>query len=90
MENNEFIKFCLRNRACYYFDDIIKCEDFDFDNILLDEKSYENILICDISYAILIGRKPFCFRFDKIDGLNRVYDGSRYLPLSGSEKWDPT
>ena len=26
------------------FNDIIKIEDFDFDNILLDEKLYENIL----------------------------------------------
>ena len=37
---------------CYCFDDIIKLEDFDFDfdNILIDEKSNENILIYDISY----------------------------------------
>ena len=28
---------------CYYFDDIIKLEDFDIYNILTDEKSYENI-----------------------------------------------
>ena len=42
---------------CYYFDDIIKIEDFGFD-ILLDEKSYENIFICDILYKTLIGDKP--------------------------------
>ena len=30
-----------KNCTCYYFDDTIKIEDFDFDNILLDEKSYE-------------------------------------------------
>ena len=34
---------------CYYFDDIIKFEDFDFDNNLIDEKSHKNILIDDIS-----------------------------------------
>ena len=45
MENHELKKVCLKNRTCYYFDDIIKTEDFDFDNILLDEKSYKNILI---------------------------------------------
>ena len=28
---------------CYYFDDIIKLEDFDIYNILADEKSHENI-----------------------------------------------
>ena len=26
---------------CYYFDDITKFEDFDIDNILIDEKSYD-------------------------------------------------
>ena len=47
MENNEFKKkkICIQNRACYYFDDIIKLEDFDNDNILIDEKSHKNILI---------------------------------------------
>ena len=49
MENNELKKVSVKNRACYYFDDIIKIEDFDFDNILLDGKSYENILIYNIS-----------------------------------------
>ena len=27
MENNEFKKFRIKNRMCYYFDDIIKLED---------------------------------------------------------------
>ena len=39
---------------CYYFDDIIKLENFDLDNVLIDEKSDENILIYDISYKTLI------------------------------------
>ena len=44
MENNEFKKVCIKNCMCYSFNDIIKFEDVDSDN-LLDEKSYENILI---------------------------------------------
>ena len=32
-----------KNRTCYCFDDIIKIESFDFDNILVDKRSYENI-----------------------------------------------
>ena len=36
MENNEFKKVPIKYRTCYYFDDIIKLEDFDFDNILID------------------------------------------------------
>ena len=38
MENNELKKIYIRNRTCYYFDDIIKLEDFDLDNILIDKK----------------------------------------------------
>ena len=48
MENNEFKKVHIINHMCYYFDDSIKLEDFDLDNILIDEKSHENILIYDI------------------------------------------
>ena len=33
MENNEFRKVCIKKSTCYYFDDIIKLEDFDLDNI---------------------------------------------------------
>ena len=43
MENDEFKKTCIKNGTCY-FDDIIKSEDIDFDNILMDGKSHENIL----------------------------------------------
>ena len=48
MENNAKVR--IKNRTCYYFDDIIKLEDFHLDSILIDEKSHENILIYNISY----------------------------------------
>ena len=38
MENNVFQKVCITNRMCYYFHYIIKFEDFDFGNILIDGK----------------------------------------------------
>ena len=88
MENNEFKEVRIKNRTCYYFDVIIKLEDFDFDNILVDEKSHENILIYDISCKTLAGPKPLRIRFDKIDGYIRIYDGTRYLVLLGPEKYD--
>ena len=67
------------------FDNIIKLEDIDFGNILIDEKSHKNILIYDIT---LIGSKPLRIRFDKTDGFIKIYDGTRYLILFGSEKYD--
>ena len=88
MESNEFKNVCIKNRTCYYFDDIIKLEDIGIDNILIDEKSHENIFIYDISYKTLIGSKPSRIRFDEIDGFVRIYDGTRYLTLFGSEKYE--
>ena len=86
MENNELKKVSIKNRTSYYFNDIIKIEDFDLDNILLDEKSYENTLIYDVSYKTLIHAKPLPIRFDKIDGVTKVYNETRYLVLFGLEK----
>ena len=65
MESNDKLKeIDIKNRMCYYFDDIIKIEDFDLDNILKDEKLFENILIFNISYKNLIDSKPL--RLDSI------------------------
>ena len=63
-------------------------EDFDLDNILIEGKTHENILIYDISCKTLIDSKPLRIRFDKIDGFIIIYDGTRYLILFGSEKHD--
>ena len=54
----------------------------------MGEKSHENILILDISYKTLIDLKPLRIRFFKIDEIIRIYDGSRYLTLLGSEKYE--
>ena len=66
MENNELKRFCIENRMCHYLEDIIKIEDFDFDNILLNEKSYKNILVYDISYKSLIVAKKLRIWFNKV------------------------
>ena len=70
---------------CCYFDEIIKIEDFDHDNILRENKLYEKILVFNISYQILIVSKPLGISLDKIDGFIRVDDESRYLVLLGGE-----
>ena len=75
MESKDKLKeIAIKNRACYYFDDIIRFwnKDIDFSNILLDEKLYKekskNILIYDISYKLSTGAKPLHIRFAKTDG----------------------
>ena len=55
--NDELKETVIKNRTYYYFDDIIKIEDFNLDNILIDEKSYEYILFYNISYKTLIDAK---------------------------------
>ena len=54
----------------------MKFVDINFDNILLDEKSYknsyENIFIYDISCKTFMGEKPLCIRFDKVDGFIKI------------------
>ena len=49
MENTEFEKTNIKHCLCYHFDDKTKFEEFEFDNIILDEKLFENILIYEIS-----------------------------------------
>ena len=45
-------------------------------------------MVYDILYKALIGLKPLRIRLDKIDGFIRIYGGTRYLTLFGSEKYD--
>ena len=68
-------KIDIKNRTCYYFNDTIKIEDFDLDNICIDKKSYKKILVYDILYKSLIDYKPLRIRFDKADRFIKVYDG---------------
>ena len=51
--NNKFEQFDIRNHRCYYFDDIIKIQDFNFD-IFINERPHENILVYNISYKTLV------------------------------------
>ena len=67
---------------------MIKIEDSGFD-ILLDKKSYKNILIYDVSYNTLMRAKPLHTAFNKVDGFIGDYDGTKYLVLFHLEKYNP-
>ena len=54
----------------YYLDDMNEIEDFDLDNILIDEKLYENIIVYNISHKSLIHPK----RLDSIKYLDQRLD----------------
>ena len=53
---------------------INKIEDFDFDNIFIDEKLHENVSVWNILYKMLIFAKPMRISFNKINRFRRVYD----------------
>lgn len=53
---------------CVIISKIINFGEVDFENIMLDRKSNENISIYNTSYKTLIGAKPLRVRFTKIDG----------------------
>ena len=55
VSNDELKEIDIKSCICYFLDDIIRIEDFGFDYILLDKKSYENILSYEISYITLFG-----------------------------------
>ena len=54
--NNKLKEINIKKHTCYYFDDIVKFIDVDLDDILIDEKSYKNILVYNISYKTLVIR----------------------------------
>ena len=35
-----------------------------------------------------MGAKPLCIKFDKVDGIIRVFDRTKYLVLFSSKKYD--
>ena len=41
MKSNELKEIDIKIRLCHYFDDTMKMRDFDFDDILIDEKLYK-------------------------------------------------
>ena len=48
--NNKLKVIDIENRMCYCFDDIMRVEDTNSDNLLLNKKSYENVLIYKVLY----------------------------------------
>ena len=80
--NNEFKRINVKKRTCYYFDDITEDGDIIVNNILLDKKSYKNILSYNMLYKIFMDAK--LIRFNKVNGLIVIYDWIRYLELSDS------
>ena len=52
--------------------------------MLLDDKSYENVLVYKILHKNFFDPKPLRIRLDKVDGTIKTYDWIRCLELSNT------
>ena len=79
------LEFNIKNRMCYYFDNIMEVDEYiTVDIILLDEKSYKDTLVYNILYKNYMDAKPLHIRFNKVDGIIKVCNEVRYLELLSS------
>ena len=51
--SNKVKQINIKNWTYYFFDDIIDIENFDLNNIKINEKSYKNIRIYYIGYVTI-------------------------------------
>ena len=78
----------IKNRTYYFFNDIIYIENFDANNIRIDEKSYKNIFIYYIGYVTikkdlkLYIVNPLYFIFEQVNGYFEEINGNKYLMLA--------
>ena len=70
-----FKKLIVKIVCVFSFDDITNGTKINFNNILINKESYENILVYNISYKSQAGPKPLSIRFDKIVGYIMSLDG---------------
>ena len=51
--SNMFKEIGIKNRTCFFFDDMINIKRLDPNKIKIDEKPYKNILIYCIGYVMV-------------------------------------
>ena len=62
----------IKSRTYYFFNDIINIDNFDPNNIKVDDKSHKNILIYYVGYVMIK-------EYVNISGVNPLYLISRYV-----------
>ena len=84
----------IKNYTYYFFDDISNIKNFDPNNIIIDEKSYKNIIIYYIGYVTIKDSKylkinsvnPLYLIFNRVNGYFEEINKSRYLTLVSTKK----
>ena len=85
--NNKVKDINIKSRTFYFFNDIINIENFDLNNIKIDENSYKNILIYYIGYVTIkeyvkvYSVNPLYLIFRYVNGYFEEINENRYLTL---------
>ena len=85
---DELKEIDIKNHLPYYFNDIMRVLDTDFDNILLDKKWYKRYFNLWHFIQNFYGWKTSPYYVQKIDGLIKIYDGIRYLVFFAPERYN--
>ena len=78
----------MKNWTYYFFNEIIGIENFDPNNIKIDEKSYKNILVHYIGYVTIkeyvkiYGVNPLHLIFRYVNGYFEEINGNKYLTVA--------
>lgn len=56
--DNNLKEVDIKNQKCYYLGKVIDSNNLNLDNILVDKKWFENILIYSVAYRTLYGARP--------------------------------
>ena len=64
--SNKVKDIYIKKRTCYFFNDVIDIENFNPNNIKIDQKSYKNFLVYYIGYVTIK-------EYAKIYGVNPLY-----------------
>ena len=85
----------IKDRTCYFYNDIIDTETFDSNNLKLDKKTYKNLDIYNIRYVTIknIGFgydvnsvNPLYLRIDNASGYIKEMNKDKYLVFDDTDK----
>ena len=84
----------IKNRTCYFFDDMINIEDFDPNLLKIDKKSYKNIdiyyigyiTVKDSYYVKINGVNPLYLIISEVDGYIKEKNGNKYLGFDSANE----
>ena len=73
----------IKNRAWYFFDDMINIKDFDSNLLKIDKKSYKNT---DSDYVKINSVNSLCLIICEVDRCIEEKNGNKYLTLVFTDK----